>query len=287
METERLRLRLALLALVTAVAGAGSVDAGSSTGTSPTLSRFDGIWSATLTGKVTEGSATRPATIVSCCSKPTRFTVQNGLILDNNSGVLPNDRADPPLPCDFQVRFTNTDGSSATSIGAISCEANDSAHNANPFLNHFHGTFRAARISAPIACALAKTLARSRVRPVWFPVPQPRGRLAVNASVPIFGPGLEWSTGTHYLFLGRVPGGANLGAPFPTPVESVQLANFQATMKIWRLAKAEGRRLYAEWRTSAGSRADLSYAVAKGETPAQFVAFLRSLQRVIWPTGCR
>ena len=55
---------------------------------------------------------------------------------------------------------------------------------------------------------------------------------------------------------------------------------------MWRLAKVEGSRLYAEWQTSSRSRADLTYAVARGESVRQFVTFLRSLTRIVWPAGC-
>ena len=139
---------------------------------------------------------------------------------------------------------------------------------------------------APISCALAKTLARAKVRPVWFPSPQPAGRLEVNAYVPLFGPGLEWSPGPRYVFLGRVPDGANLGAPFPTEIADRYLANFHSRLKVWRLAKVEGRRLYAEWRTLAGNRVDLSYAASRNETVMQFIRFLSSLRPIVWPT-CR
>lgn len=146
------------------------------------------------------------------------------------------------------------------------------------------GSFRSVRASAaPISCALAKTLARAKVRPVWFPAPQPAGRFSLNASVPMFGPSLEWTSGRRYLFLGRVPGGANLGAPFPKQVASPYLTNFHSRLKLWRLARAEGGRLYAQWPTF-NRYPDLTYAVAKGETIPQFVAFLRSLRRIVWPS---
>ncbi len=48
----------------------------------------------------------------------------------------------------------------------------------------------------------------------------------------------------------------------------------------------EGHRLYAEWQTVHGKRADLSYAVGKRRTVAQFVAFLRTLHPIVWPKGC-
>ena len=90
----------------------------------------------------------------------------------------------------------------------------------------------------------------------------------------------------QYLFLGRVPGGANLGAPFPTKVVDSYLPNFHRRLQVWRLAAVEGHRLYAEWQTVHGKRADLSYAVGKRRTVAQFVAFLRTLHPIVWPKGC-
>ena len=140
--------------------------------------------------------------------------------------------------------------------------------------------------NTPVDCATAKSLARAAVRPVWFPAPPPAGRFVLNAYVPIFGPGLKWTSGQRYVFLGRVPGGANLGEPFPTNVSDPYLANFHRKLQVMRLAKVEGGRLYADWQTSGGNRADLTYAVAKGETLSQFVAFLGSLRRIAWPE-CR
>ncbi|HVC88941.1 MAG TPA: hypothetical protein VNC40_16160 [Gaiellaceae bacterium] len=140
--------------------------------------------------------------------------------------------------------------------------------------------------SAPIDCATAKALARAVVRPVWFPVPQPPGRLVLNADVPMFGPGLKWASGRHYVFLDRVPGGANLGEPFPTKAANPYLANFRGKVAVLRLAKVEGGRLFAEWPTL-GRPPDLTAAVANGETVSQFVAFLGSLRRITWPTRCR
>lgn len=137
-----------------------------------------------------------------------------------------------------------------------------------------------------LGCPTAKILERANVRPVWFPSPQPPGALVVNAIVPIFGPGLEWTTSGQYVFLGRVPGGANLGAPFPTKIIDPYLPNFRGKLQVYRLAAVEGHRLYAEWRTSSRSRADLSYAVGKGKTVTQFVAFLRSLHPIVWPKRC-
>ena len=140
--------------------------------------------------------------------------------------------------------------------------------------------------NTPVDCATAKSLARAAVRPVWFPAPPPAGRFVLNAYVPIFGPGLKWTSGQRYVFLGRVPGGANLGEPFPTNVSDPYLANFHRKLQVMRLAKVEGGRLYADWQTSGGNRADLTYAVTKGETLSQFVAFLGSLRRIAWPE-CR
>lgn len=153
-------------------------------------------------------------------------------------------------------------------------------------------TFAAGGLAATYAgtplpsCAAAKTLERAKVRPVWFPSPQPAGKLVVNATVPLFGPGLEWMTSGHYIFLGRVPGGANLGAPFPTKITAPYLSNLHGKLQVYRLAAVEGNRLYAEWQTSSGNRADLSYAVSKGETVARFVAFLRSVHPIVWPKRC-
>jgi len=142
-----------------------------------------------------------------------------------------------------------------------------------------------ARSGTPaLSCATAKTLASAKVRPVWFPFPQPTGTLVVNATVPLFGPGLEWVSRRRSIFLGRVPGGANLGAPFPTKVTDPDMPNFHRRLQVLRLAPAEGDRLYAEWQTSRGNRADLSYAVSRGTTVPQFVAFLRSLRPIAWPT---
>jgi len=135
----------------------------------------------------------------------------------------------------------------------------------------------------PLGCATAKKLAPAKVRPVWFPSPQPSGKLVVNASVPLFGPGLKWTTSQRYLFLGRIPDGANLGAPFPTKVENPYLGNFHRKLQVWRLASVEGRRLYAEWPTLT-RYPDMTYAVANGGTVAQFVAFLGSLRHIDWPT---
>ncbi|HLX32996.1 MAG TPA: hypothetical protein VKR79_09560 [Gaiellaceae bacterium] len=150
------------------------------------------------------------------------------------------------------------------------------------------GGLAVARAGTPVlSCANAKTLKPAKVRPVWFPFPQPAGKLVVNATVPIFGPGLKWrSQGGRYVFLGRVPGGANLGAPFPTKVVDPYLANFHRRLQVWRLAAVEGHRLYAEWQTVPSRRADLSYAVSRGGTVTQFVAFLRSLHPIVWPKHC-
>lgn len=146
------------------------------------------------------------------------------------------------------------------------------------------GGLAGTRAGTPVlSCATAKTLKAAMVRPVWFPLPQPAGRLVVNATVPLFGPGLEWATRGQYIFLGRVPGGANLGAPFPTKVVDPYLPNFHGKLQVWRLATVEGHRLYAEWQTFHGNRADLSYAVSRGKTVAQFVAFLGSLHPIVWP----
>ena len=151
---------------------------------------------------------------------------------------------------------------------------------ATGFVGSAHAT------TTPINCATAKTLTHSKVRPVWFPSPLPPGRFVLNAEVPMFGPGLEWSSGQRYIFLGRVPGGANLGAPFPTRVEEPYLANFNRRLQVYRLAKVEGGRLYTEWPTFS-RYPDMTYTVADGETLSQFVSFLRSLRELAWPTGCR
>lgn len=145
------------------------------------------------------------------------------------------------------------------------------------------GEAAGARASAPISCALARTLKREQVRPVWFPRPQPPGLLKLNAFVPLFGPGLEWRSGQRYLFLGRVPGGANLGEPFPTQVADPYLANFRSRIRVWRLAKVEGSRLFANWQTFAHNRLDISYAAADGESLSRFSAFLGSLEPITWP----
>ena len=151
----------------------------------------------------------------------------------------------------------------------------------------FVGALAVAYAGTPLLnCATVKTLEPAKVRPVWFPSPQPAGTLVVNATVPIFGPGLEWTAGGRYVFLGRVPGGANLGAPFPTKVTDPYLPNFHGKLQVWRLAPVEESRLYAEWQTSAGNRADLSYVVGKGESVATFVAVLRSLHPILWPKRC-
>ena len=146
------------------------------------------------------------------------------------------------------------------------------------------GGFAVASAGTPVlSCATAKALSPAKVRPIWFPSRQPTGKLVVNASVPLFGPGLEWVSKGQYIFLGRAPGGANLGAPFPTKVTDPYLSNFHGRLQVWRLAAVEGHRLYAEWQTSNGNRADLSYAVAKGKTVTQFVVFLGSLHPIVWP----
>jgi len=146
------------------------------------------------------------------------------------------------------------------------------------------GGLAVARAGTPVlSCGTATTLETAKVRPVWFPFPQPTGKLVVNATVPLFGPGLEWVAPGQYAFLGRVPGGANLGAPFPTKVADPYLPNFRGRLQVWRLAAAEGHRLYAEWQTSHGNRADLSYAVTRGTTVVRFVAFLGSLHPIVWP----
>ena len=151
-------------------------------------------------------------------------------------------------------------------------------------------TVSGANRGKPISCALAERLARSAARPVWFPSRQPQGRLVVNANVPIFGPGLEWASGQRYFFLYRLPRGGNLGEPFPTKVTSPYLTNFGHKLPVLRLARVEGRRLYAEWPTLARypdlTAADITVAVAKGESVSRFVAFLGSLHHIVWPE-CR
>ncbi len=142
-----------------------------------------------------------------------------------------------------------------------------------------------AKAAPTISCALAKTLAHAAVRPVWFPSPQPQGRFLLNGNVPMFGPGPKWASGQRYFLLYRVPGGANLGEPFPTKVENPYLANFHRKLQVYRLAKVEGGRLYAEWPTFS-RYPDMTAAIANGETVPQFVTFLRSLQHIVWPT-CR
>jgi hypothetical protein len=143
-----------------------------------------------------------------------------------------------------------------------------------------------AKAAPTISCALAKALAQAAVRPVWFPSPQPPGRFLVNGSVSMFGPGPKWASGPRYFLLYRVPGGANLGEPFPTKVTNPYLANFHRTLQVYRLANVEGGRLYAEWPTFS-RYPDMTAAIANGETVPQFVTFLRSLQHIVWPTGCR
>jgi hypothetical protein len=131
---------------------------------------------------------------------------------------------------------------------------------------------------------MARTLSHAFVRPVWFPSPQPPGRFAANAdALPIFYHGLEWLSGQRYFFLDRVPGGANLGEPFPTQVADPYVASLHGHVKVWRLAKVEGGRLFAQWPTL-GHYPDVTAAVAQDVTLRQFVAFLRSLQHIAWPT---
>lgn len=135
---------------------------------------------------------------------------------------------------------------------------------------------------AQINCATADGLARASVRPVWFPSPQPPGSFVLNAYVQTFGPGMKWSSKSRYLFLGRVPGGANLGYPFPTKVADPFLSSFGHKIRVFRLAKVEGGRLYAEWPT-ARRYPDVTYAVGNRESLSRFIAFLRSLRRIVWP----
>lgn len=93
---------------------------------------------------------------------------------------------------------------------------------------------------------------------------------------------MKWSSKSGYLFLGRVRGGANLGYPFPKQVADPFVSSFGHKLKVFRLAKVEGGRLYAEWPTSR-RYPDLTYAVGNREPLSRFIAFLRSLRRIVWP----
>ena len=140
--------------------------------------------------------------------------------------------------------------------------------------------------TAPIDCATAQTLARAVARPVWFPVPQPPGRLTPNTNaLPIFVHGLEWLSGRRYFWLVREPHGANLGeiGIRSKIVAHVYLSNLHDVVKVLRLA-GDGR-LYAEWPTR-GRYPDVTAAVARGETIPQFLTYLRSLGRIAWPARC-
>jgi len=148
-------------------------------------------------------------------------------------------------------------------------------------------TVPATAVPGTLDCTTAARLQQMRVKPVWFPFPQPAGFvLRVNSTVPSSAVGLQWRAGTKYFFLARVPGGTNWGG---TVVAAPVINDLGGRTEILRDVGEEGS-LWAFWPTSgrylSGRRwpADITYAAAKGQTPARLTAFLRSLRRITWPT---
>lgn len=142
--------------------------------------------------------------------------------------------------------------------------------------------------SAPpvqLDCATAKRIAATPGKPYWFPVPEPRGVFhASGDALPWFLRGLKWTSGRTYLFLVRIPGGANLGdIGLQSKVAAKpRLANVGRTVEVLRLPDG---RLFVQWPTRR-VYPDLTAVVAKGVTVARYVAFLRSLRPIAWPGGC-
>ena len=134
-----------------------------------------------------------------------------------------------------------------------------------------------------VTCAVATTLSRASVRPAWYPSTKPSGTLKINSSVPIFTKGLEWVLGNRYLFLGRVPNGANMGGGVSKVNAFAYIPGVKANVQIWRINGTGDGRLFAQWATS-GRYPDTTYAVGKGETVAKFLSFLHSLHKIVWPT---
>lgn len=138
--------------------------------------------------------------------------------------------------------------------------------------------------ATPIDCQTAEVLERAAVKPVWFPYPQPAGytfRVDADAK-PSFVDGLIWRRGKNrgYLWLVRVPRGANVGDPEARVVARPSVAALGRRLKIVRLGDG---RLFAEWPTR-GRYPDVTAAVTSGHSVAAFTTFLRSLRRIAWPS---
>ena len=133
-------------------------------------------------------------------------------------------------------------------------------------------------------CTTAKALSRLPARPVWFPVPQPDElRPVVNAGAPPkFVRGVKWDWGDRYLWMARLPRGANLGDPKAKVVVGLAFPNLGRTVKILRLSDG---RLFAQWPTSR-RYPDTTVVVGKNQTTTELGFFLASLQKVQWPARC-
>ena len=138
--------------------------------------------------------------------------------------------------------------------------------------------------SPKLSCKIGKALTHVPARPVWFPVPQPRGTtLTVNADArPLFVHGLKWQVETRYFWLVRVPRGTNLGDPTAKLVFNARFDNLGRSVSVLRLSDG---RLFTQWRTS-GNGADTTAVVAKNITATEFAEFVASMRKVQYPTGC-
>jgi hypothetical protein len=135
-----------------------------------------------------------------------------------------------------------------------------------------------------LSCKISRALAQVPAKPVWFPAPQPPDTtLTVNAAaLPTFARGLKWSVETRYFWLGRFPRGGKVRDPKAKLVFSARFTNLGRTVDILR--RGDGR-LFTQWKTS-GKGADTTVIVAKNMTSTELGAFVASLRKVRYPTGC-